>query len=57
MVVHGKPQRFRTEELREMLENEMHAMKLAMADFKREMVYIEDAFHEVRACAAVVVGG
>ena len=33
------------EELQEMLENEMHSIKLSVAELKQEMVAIEDAFH------------
>ena len=48
VVMHGEgtAQRFKTEELKEMLENEMHSMKLSMSDYKQEMVVIEDKFKE-----------
>ena len=43
----GTAQRFKSDELREMLDNEMHTVKLSIAEFKTEMVAIEDAFHSV----------
>jgi len=49
IIMHGSgtSQRFKTAELKEMLANEMHAIKLGIAEFKKEMVLIEDGFHQV----------